>query len=133
MRSTGSRGLRPGLLWNAPLALQKGQRPVSYQPGALLGICAMRVELRISLKKRVLPNHQQFIKQLVANSHPTTLMEYVRKRRSEKGLNQSQAAKQIGASLWRLSKWERGAVSPNPTNRAKVVAWLGSDPEHPTP
>ena len=28
-----SRGLRPGLVWNAPLALQKDQRPGSYQPG----------------------------------------------------------------------------------------------------
>ena len=124
---------KSGFIENAPLPLQTGHRPVPYQPGALLGICAMSVEQRISLKKRVLPNHLQFIKQLVANSSPTTLREHLRKRRSELGLSQSQAAKQIGATLWRLSKWERGTVIPRRANRAKLVAWLGYEPENPTP
>ena len=98
----------------------------------LLGICALRVQRHIPLKQRVSANCVQFVNQLVAAGTPTTFAEHVRKRRLELKLSQKQLAKVLDTTHDTISSWELGLSKPQAKYRARVVKWLGYDPDVPT-
>ena len=102
------------------------------RPRVLLGICALRVQRHIPLKQRVTANCVQFVNQLVAAGTPTTFAEHVRKRRLELKLSQKQLAKVLDTTHDTISSWELGQSKPQTKYRARVVNWLGFDPDTPT-
>ncbi len=102
------------------------------RPRVLLGICALHVQRHIPLKQRVSANCVQFVNQLVAAGTPTTFAEHVRKRRLELKLSQKQLAKVLVTTHDTISSWELGLSKPQAKYRARVVKWLGYDPDVPT-
>ena len=77
-------------------------------------------------------NCVQFVNQLVAAGTPTTFAEHVRKRRLELKLSQKQLAKVLDTTHDTVSSWELGLSKPQAKYRARVVKWLGYDPDVPT-
>jgi DNA-binding XRE family transcriptional regulator len=57
--------------------------------------------------------------------NPETLGQFLRKRRVQKGLKQSEAAKVLGISIVSLSKWERDLLIPKIEFMQKLAAYLG--------
>ena len=60
-------------------------------------------------------------------SHPRTLGEHLRKRRSELGLTQTEVAEQLGVGGATVSNWEADRLKPGPLRRPAIVAFLGYD------
>jgi len=60
---------------------------------------------------------------------PKTIGEHVQKKRTGEGLTQGQLAATLG--VWRatLGAWEANHYEPTGKVRARVVAWLGFDPD----
>jgi len=60
---------------------------------------------------------------------PKTIGEHVHKKRIDEGLTQGQVASLLG--IWRatLGAWEANHYEPTGKVRARVVAWLGFDPD----
>lgn len=52
----------------------------------------------------------------------------VRIRRSELGLSQEQAAKEIGVNTWTLLLWEQGRYAPTPRFYPGLIRFLGREP-----
>src|SRR5688572_16097385 len=56
---------------------------------------------------------------------PKTLGQFLRKRRAEKDLKQSEGAKQLGISTVSLSKWERDLFIPKAHYICRLSEYLG--------
>lgn len=59
---------------------------------------------------------------------PKTIGEFLRKRRLELGIFQSEAALKLGVSTVTLSRWECGKVYPTWPQQPSVTAYLGHNP-----
>ena|SRR5579862_9459476 len=63
-------------------------------------------------------------------NEPQTFGDLVRNRRIELKMSQQQMATFFGLELSSVRKWEWGLVSkPCPANRAKIIEFLGVEPE----
>jgi hypothetical protein len=90
--------------------------------------CAMLLfcERTISVSRsKYLPSHNRGIP---VPKKPKTIGEFLRKRRLELGLRQSEAARRLGISTVTLSRWECDKVYPTWTQQPGVVTYLGPDP-----
>ena len=102
---------------------------LSYQPGAMLGICSWSVERHITLKERLLPGCHYHLAALHGNHSPKSLIEAVRSRRIALKMTLRDFATAIGRSMYSVSSWENGHSIPRTSTRRLLVDWLGFDPE----
>ena len=64
-----------------------------------------------------------------APMNPQTLGEHLRLARIDRGLKQTELAQLLGVVYQTVEKWEHNRVPVGPKSRAKVVAFLGYDPD----
>ena len=62
------------------------------------------------------------------SKEPTTLGEYLKKKRFGVGIRQSEAAQILGVSARSLSLWECDRLFPTAPYYARIIAYLGYDP-----
>jgi transcriptional regulator with XRE-family HTH domain len=68
-------------------------------------------------------------------AHPKTLGEHLRKKRIDMGLSMPKLAKLLGNSITdtAIEKWEKNQNRPTEHHRARIVEFLGFDPEFEKP
>ena len=59
---------------------------------------------------------------------PTSLAEHLRRRRLELGLTQRGAARRVGVAPESWQLWKAEQASPLPTSWARVIRFIGYDP-----
>ena len=62
-------------------------------------------------------------------AEPKTIGEHLRKKRVDMGLTNVQVAHSLGVCYQTVERWEHGRYPMKPKHRAKVVAFLGYDPD----
>jgi transcriptional regulator with XRE-family HTH domain len=62
---------------------------------------------------------------------PKTLGEHLRKKRIDLSMSMAQLAKLLGVGMTKtaIEKWENNQNHPTPTNRIRIIEFLGFDPE----
>ncbi len=60
---------------------------------------------------------------------PKTLGEHLRRKRVDVGMTNVQLAQILGVTYQTIEKWEHNRVLIGPKSGARVVAFLGYDPE----
>jgi DNA-binding XRE family transcriptional regulator len=90
---------------------------------ALLGICQRILHSRIP----AISAHFREINRYPTN--PKTIGEFLRQKRIQEEWTQSQMAEKLGVCLTTIVKWERNVSMPPERLRARIVAYLGFDPE----
>jgi DNA-binding XRE family transcriptional regulator len=60
--------------------------------------------------------------------HPTTLGEHLKKRRSELGLFQKEAAETLRVNGWTYLGWEKDRKKPTARMLSRIIQFLGYDP-----
>ena len=60
---------------------------------------------------------------------PKTLGEHLRRKRVDMGITNVQLAQILRVAYQTVEKWEHNRVPVGPKSRAKVVAFLGYDPD----
>ena len=96
--------------------------PPQEHPYALLDICSRTIVVHfsaISVYRRILKR---------APNNPQTLGEHLRLARIDRGLKQTELAQLLGVVYQTIEKWEHNLVPMSPRSRARVSAFLGSDP-----
>ena len=91
--------------------------------GALLGICDRVIVARIPLAS---PYRRAWRK---VPEHPKTLGEHLRRAHIDRGMTVVQAAHILGVAYQTVERWEHNRSPMKPEHRAKVVAFLGYDPD----
>jgi transcriptional regulator with XRE-family HTH domain len=76
-------------------------------------------------RSKYLPSH---IRGIQVPKDPATVGGYLRRRRLELKLHQSQVAQRLGISTVALSRWECDKVYPSWEQQPKVAEFLGFDP-----
>jgi len=90
---------------------------------ALLGFCDRVIRVRIP-KASV---HRRVWRKVVAE--PKTIGEHLRRKRVDMGLTNVQVAHSLGVCHQTVGRWEHSRCPMKPKHRAKVVAFLGYDPD----
>ena len=60
---------------------------------------------------------------------PMTIGEHLRKKRVDSGLTNMQVAQTLGVCCQTVERWEHNRTAIPPKSRAKIVAFIGYDPE----
>ena len=68
-----------------------------------------------------------------APTAPKTLGEHLRVKRIDMGMTQPQLAEKLGVAWQTVERWEHNYRPILPKSRARIIAFLGYDPESPTP
>ncbi len=76
-------------------------------------------------RKQYLPSHNRGIP---VPKEPTTIGGYLRKRRLELEIHQSEAARRLEVSLVTMSKWECDKIYPAWASQPKIAEYLGFNP-----
>jgi DNA-binding XRE family transcriptional regulator len=92
----------------------------------------MCVEHHFPGKRKLHPGSIQFVKQFVANGAPQSLPEHVKQKRIDLKLTQLQLGELVGLGHECICKIERGRSKIQSSTRAKLIKWLGFDPDYPT-
>jgi transcriptional regulator with XRE-family HTH domain len=71
--------------------------------------------------------HRRVWRKVVAE--PKTIGEHLRKKRVDMGLTNVQVARLLGVCYQTVERWEHGRCPMKSKHRAKVVAFLGYDPD----
>ena len=90
---------------------------------ALLGTCDRVIRVKIP-KASV---HRRVWRKVVAG--PKAIGEHLRRKRVDMGLTHVQVAQSLGVCYQTVERWEHGRFQMKPKHRAKVVAFLGYDPD----
>ena len=90
----------------------------------MLGICALTLEHRIPLKKRLGRHGVLFMNRLLTNVEPTELRYRMRTQRVAMELTQVELATILKVRPNQISRWELGNDQPRKTMSKRIEAWL---------
>ena len=62
-------------------------------------------------------------------AEPKTIGEHLRRKRVDMGLTNVQVAQSLGVCYQTVERWEHSRCPMKPKHRAKVVTFLGYDPD----
>jgi len=60
--------------------------------------------------------------------YPLTFGDYLKRKRLEEGLTQTQVADELKVYTSTIDKWERMRIKPNKKSKEKIIQFLGFDP-----
>ena len=104
----------------------QGYRALSADPGHQRLATLPFQHLHILIPRtRYLPHRNR---KVPVPRDPKTIGGYLRKRRLELGLLQSEVARKLGVSMVTLSRWEGDKVYPTWEFQLRIAEYLGHDP-----
>jgi len=93
----------------------------------MLGICALTVKHRISMKKRLGQRGVLFMNRLLTDVEPTELRYRMRQQRVAMELTQVELAQALKVRPNQISRWELGNDHPRKPMSRRIEAWLAKN------